>query len=266
MTAPARPSGWFVTGGPGARDVPRVYFFAHAGGDPRSFLAWQSELGDEAQLAAVCPPGRGHRAAEPRPTLEEFADGAAAAIRAEERDAGGAVQGDRPVYLFGHSLGGLVAFETARRLRDLPTLRHLFVSGISAPVLAPSQRVRDLAALEGKEFAEQLGFFEGLPPEVMAHEELLDLLLPGVIADFRMAAGYRYRSAAPLEVEVSLIAGRDDAYLHPDKMRGWNDECRTPPALHWVDGGHFYFRDKSPKAVTDLLLDAVRADRHIEVI
>ncbi|MFE3738514.1 thioesterase II family protein [Streptomyces sp. NPDC059134] len=264
MTTPARPSGWFVTGAPAAPEVPRVYFFAHAGGDPRSFLAWQPELGDEAQAVAVCPPGRGHRAAEPRPTLEEFAEGAAAAIRAEE--AGGAAHGSRPVYLFGHSLGGLVAFETARRLRDLPALRHLFVSGISAPVRAPSQRVRDLAVLEGREFAEQLDFFEGLPPEAMAHEELLDLLLPGVIADFRMAAGYRYRPAAPLEVPVSLIGGRDDAYLHPDKMREWNDECRTPPTLRWVDGGHFYFRDKGPEAVAEMLIDAVRADQHIEVI
>lgn len=259
------PDQWFITGGSDAPDVPRVYCFAHAGGDPRSFLTWRSELGGEAQLVAVCPPGRGHRAAEPRPTVEEFAEGAAAAIRAAERTAGGAGH-DRPVYLFGHSLGGLVAFETARRLRDLATLRHLFVSGISAPALAPSQRVRELAALEGREFAEQLSFFEGLPPEVMAHEELLDLLLPGVIADFRMAAGYHYRPAAPLEVNVSVVGGRDDAYLHPEKMRHWHDECHVPPALHWVDGGHFYFRDKSPRAVTDLLLDAIRADRHIEVI
>ncbi|MFF5980215.1 thioesterase II family protein [Streptomyces olindensis] len=262
MTAPERPTDWFVTGGSGAPDAPRVYCFAHAGGDPRSFLAWGTELGDEAQLVAVCPPGRGHRAAEPRPTLEEFAEGAAAAIHARESETGGA----RPVYLFGHSLGGLVAFETARRLRDLPGLRHLFVSGISAPALAPSRRVLELAALDGREFAEQLRFFDGFPPEIMEHEDVLDLLLPGVIADFRMAAGYRYRPAAPLDVSVSVIGGRDDAYLHVDKMRKWTDECRTPPALHWVDGGHFYFRDKSPKAVTDLLLDAVRADRHIEVI
>ncbi|SDM31330.1 Surfactin synthase thioesterase subunit [Streptomyces sp. cf386] len=263
------PAPWFITAGSGPPDVPRVYCFAHAGGDPRSFLTWRSELEGEAQLVAVCPPGRGHRASEPRPTVEEFAEGAAAAILAEERDTGGTGRtgyNDRPVYLFGHSLGGLVAFETARRLRDLPTLRHLFVSGISAPALAPSQRVRELAALEGREFAEQLSFFEGLPPEVMAHEELLDLLLPGVIADFRMAAGYRYRPAAPLEVSVSVVGGRDDAYLHPEKMRPWHDECRVPPTLHWVDGGHFYFRDKSPKAVTDLLLDAIQADRHIEVI
>ncbi|MEV6593955.1 thioesterase II family protein [Streptomyces acidicola] len=263
MTAPAD---WFITAGSAAPDVPRVYCFAHAGGDPRSFLAWRSALGGEAELVAVCPPGRGHRAAEPRPTLEEFAEGAAAAILAQEGDAEGAAGSGPPIYLFGHSLGGLVAFEAARRLRGLPTLRHLFASGISAPALAPSQRVRELAALEGREFAEQLSFFEGLPPEVMAHEDLLDLLLPGVIADFRMAAGYRYRPAAPLEVKVSVVGGRDDAYLHPEKMRKWHDECRTAPTLHWVDGGHFYFRDKSPRAVTDLLLDAVRADRHIEVI
>ncbi|MCU4749726.1 MULTISPECIES: thioesterase II family protein [unclassified Streptomyces] len=264
MTTPAHPADWFVTRGPDTARTPRVYVFAHAGGDPRSFLAWQSALGEEARIAAVCPPGRGHRAAEPHPTLEEFADGAATAIRAAERRTGGAA--GRPVQLFGHSLGGLVAFETARRLRDLPTLRHLCVSGISAPARAPSPRVRELAALEGREFAERLNFFEGLPSEVMAHDELMDLLLPAVIADFRMAAGYRYRPAAPLEVPVSVIAGRQDAYLHPDRIREWKDECRTPPAVHWVDGGHFYFRDTSPRAATDLLLAAVRADQHTEVI
>lgn len=279
MTDPAHPSEWFETAGDSAPEVPRIYCFAHAGGDPRSFLTWQPRLGGEAQITAVCPPGRGRRAGEPRLALEELAEATAAAIRTEELDtrteepdtkgAGEGADtrgGDRAVYLFGHSLGALVAFETARRLRDLPSLRHLLVSGISAPVLAPSQRVRELAGLQGREFAERLAFFEGLPPEVMAHEELLDLLLPGVIADFRVAAGYSYRPAEPLEVNVSVIGGRDDAYLHPERMRRWRDECRTPPAFHWVDGGHFYFRDQGPEAVTALLLDAVRADRHIEVI
>lgn len=167
MTASVDDTGWFVTRGGAAAHAPRVYCFAPAGEDSRAFLPWQDELGDEAELVAVCPPGRAHRAREPRPSLEEFAQGAAAAILARARDSG---RGDgdgngngRPVYLFGHSLGSLVAFETARRLRDLPALRHLFVSGVSAPSLAPSQRVRELAALEGREFAEALRFFEGLP-------------------------------------------------------------------------------------------------------
>ncbi|MGW1990770.1 thioesterase II family protein [Embleya sp. NPDC001921] len=264
MSVSVTGDGWFVTRDGAAAHTPRVYCFAHAGGDSRSFLSWQEELGDEAELVAVCPPGRAHRAREARPTLAEFAHGAASAIRARAKESG--ADGTRPVYLFGHSLGSLVAFETARRLRDLPTLRRLFVSGVSAPSLAPSQRVRHLAALEGREFAEALQFFEGLPPEVMAQEEVLDLLLPGVIADFRMAAGYEYTPAAPLAVGVTLVAGRDDPYLSPDKLALWDRECVSPPECHWVDGGHFHFRDKGPSAVIDLLLTAVRADQHIEVI
>ncbi|MFI1584315.1 thioesterase II family protein [Embleya sp. NPDC020630] len=264
MSVSVTGDGWFVSRDDDAAHTPLVYCFAHAGGDSRSFLAWQGELGDEAELVAVCPPGRAHRAREARPTLAEFADGAASAIRARAGAPG--VDGTRPVYLFGHSLGSLVAFETARRLRDVPTLRRLFVSGVSAPSLAPSERVCRLAALEGRAFAEALEFFEGLPPEVLAQDEVLDLLLPGVIADFRMAAGYEYTAAAPLAVGVTVIAGRDDPYLSADKVALWEGECVRPPECHWVDGGHFHFRDKGPSAVIDLLLRAVRADQHVEVI
>ena len=258
MTAPAA---WFVSRGTGSPPAPRVFCFPHAGGNPRTFLTWQPELGADAELVAVCPPGRGHRAMERLPAIDELIDGAAAAISATV-----AADGDgRPIYLFGHSLGGLIAFEVARRLRGLPALRHLVASGISAPSLLPSQRIRELAALEGKAFAEALGFFGGLPPEILADEDLLDLLLPGLIADFRMAVGYRYRPAAPLAVAVSLITGRDDPHVGPAQLRPWRKECQCPPTYHWADGGHFYF-DTQPSAVIDLLRDLVRADEHVELI
>jgi len=68
----------------------------------------------------------------------------------------------------------------------------------------------DIAQLTGAAFAEAIGFFGGLPAEVIADEELRDLLLPGVIADFRMAVGYRYTAGPRLAVPATLIVGRDD--------------------------------------------------------
>ncbi len=237
----------------------RVYCFAHAGGSPRLFLDWQAHLAGDAEIVAVCPPGRGHRAAEPQPSLDELIDGAAAAIAtAAERD-------PRPVYLFGHSLGGLVAFEVARRLRGVPALHHLVASGISAPALLPSARVRELARLEGRAFAEALRFFGALPPEVFSDEGVLDLLLPGLIVDFRMAAEYRYRPAPPLAIGVSLMVGRDDPHVGPAQLEGWQDECLAPPARHWAEGGHIYFA-RRPPAVTDVLRAVVAADQHVEMI
>lgn len=249
-------SEWFVTHGEATGQPARIFCFPHAGGGSHSLLAWQGALRGEAQLLAVCRPGREHRVDEPAPTFDEYVDGAAAAIRA-------AADG-RPVYLFGHSLGALVAFEVARQLADLPELRRLVASGCSAPELLPSQRVRAIAELEGREFAEAICFFGGLTPEVAADEDVRALLLPGLIADFRMAVGYEYRPAARLTVPLTLINGRQDPHIGPAQLVPWRHESAAP-VYHWADGGHFYF-ERQPDAVTDVLREVVLADQHVEVI
>ena len=248
---------WFVTRGNESPAHARVFCFAHAGGDARAFLDWQPGLGTDAELVAVRAGGLRREA--PLPSIDEFADGAATAISAAARG------DDRPIYLFGHSLGALIAFEVARRLADLPTLRHLVASGCSAPPLMPSKRLVEVAKLEGKALAEAIGFLGGLPPEVLADEDLRDLLLPRLVADMRMAVTYRFRQAPPLTIGISLINGRDDPHVGIAVLRAWADVCSTPPAYHWADGGHFYF-ERQPAAVIGLLRHVIRADQHVELI
>ncbi len=230
------------------------------------FRDWQSSMGADAKIVAVRMPGRGNRREGDAPIgIDELADGVAAAIRASA---------DWPICLFGHSLGALVAFEVARRLDDLPYLRHLVASGCGAPSLLPTQRAVQAAQLRGREFAEAIGFFGGFPPEVLADEELSGLLLPGLQADLRMAARYRYRPAAPLRTGVSLINGREDPHITDAALRPWRLECTDAPDYHWKDGGHFYF-ERRPLAVVEVLKYVIRADagvsaglgnQHIEVI
>ena len=273
---------WFMSAGGAAPGVPRIFCFPHAGGSPRAFLDWQDGVGADAEIVAVCRPGREHRAAEPAPSIGELVEGAAAAIT-EVTIADG-----RPFALFGHSLGALIAFEVCHRLAagaSVPgpagagtggpeaagaggadvTPRHLIASGCSAPSLLPSQRVRDIARLTGQEFAEAIGFFGGLPPEVIADPELRDLLLPGVVADFRIAVGYRYRVRPPLALAATIVVGRDDPHVTPAAADPWRAEFTWPPDWHWVDGGHFYF-DAGSEAITSILSALVRADQHVELI
>lgn len=248
---------WFVFRGDNRRA--RVFCFPYAGGDPRAYLSWQPGLDAEAGIVAVCLPGKAHRAHEPLPPFDALADSAAAAIAESAR------ADPRPIHLFGHSFGGLLAFEVARRLRDLPTLRHLVVSGISAPSLLPSRRVREMAKLEGREFPEALAFFGQFPPEAIADEDVLALLLPVLKADFDLAVGYRYRPDRPLEIGVSVIVGREDPHVGEDEVEPWHRECAAPPAHHRADGGHFYF-EPDPAPVVDLLASVAGAGRHVEVI
>jgi surfactin synthase thioesterase subunit len=252
-------SDWFISRGTADPGSPRIFCFPHAGGSPRLFLDWQPGLGQDAEIVAVCRPGREHRANEPAPTITEFISGAAAAIAEVTR------ADHRPYYLFGHSLGALVAFEVARNLAGQEEPVHFIGSGASGPSLMPSQRVRDMAGLSGREFAEAICFFGGLSTEVIADEELRDLLLPGVIADFHLAVGYRYLPAAPLDVPATIVVGRDDPHVRTAQVEPWNREFTQPPELIWVDGGHFYF-DGDPAVITGILAGIVRADRHVELI
>lgn len=250
---------WFLRAGAERPWAPRVFCFPHAGGSPRLFLDWQARLGEDAEILAVCRPGREHRADEAAPTIAELIEGAAAAIAALAQADG------RPCFLFGHSLGALVAFEVCRRLPGSAAPRHFIASGCAAPSLLPSERVRRIATLTGQEFAEAIGFFGGLPAEVIADEDLRDLLLPGLIADFRMAVGYRYRPGAPLPVPATLVVGRDDPHVRAEQIEPWNKEFALTPDRCWVDGGHFYF-EPHPDAAAGLLRRLVQADQHVELI
>lgn len=249
--APMLPSPWFVSRTTGSARGVRVFCFPHAGGNARAFLSWQHHLEGDAELVGVTMPGRGLRADEPAPAdVAELADRAAQAI---------AEVADQPCYLFGHSFGAVLAFEVARRLRHLPTVRHLIASGCSAPVLLPTERVLRTARLEGRAFTEAVGFFGGLPPEVLADQDLQDLLLPGLRADFGLVSGYQYRSAARIPIGISLINGRADRHVGSTDLRLWERECEEPPSYHWADGGHFYF-DGDPAPVVDLLRALIRSD------
>jgi surfactin synthase thioesterase subunit len=239
-----------------AVDVPRVFCFPHAGGDARRFLEWQPALAADAELIAVSSPGRGRATADPVAALVQIIEDAAAAIRKLD---------DRPIYLFGHSFGAVVAFEVARRLDGLSALRHLIASGIAAPSLLPSQRITDLARLEGPAFAEALGFFGGLPPELVVDRDLQELLLPRLIADFRLAASYRFTPGPALKTPVTLINGDADPHIGSAQVQPWHELCAAAPVVRWADGGHFYF-ERRPTAVIELIRGAILADQHVETI
>jgi surfactin synthase thioesterase subunit len=250
---------WFVTRGSMAAPVPRVFCFPYAGGSPRAFLGWQAGLGDDGEIVGVCRPGREHRAAEPAPSLGQLIDGAASAIAAiTERD-------DRPSYLFGHSLGALVAFEVCRRLTGPAAPRYLIASGCSAPSLLPSERVSRIATLTGTEFIEALAFFGGLGPEVLADPEVRDLLLPGLIAEFQMAVGYVYQPRPRLSVPVTLVIGREDPHVGLAQIAPWDQELTWPADRHWLDGGHFYFQP-DPGPVIGIIRSLILADQDAELI
>lgn len=231
---------WLVRREGPARTL-RLFCFPYAGGSAASYAHWQAALPERVEVCALQLPGRGSRFHEaPAASLPALVDALADVV---------AGQGTLPFAFFGHSLGGLLAFETARRLRTLgaPQPVHLFVSGTSAP--ARRGAARGLHALPDAALVEELRRYNGTPPEVLANAELMALVLPALRADFALAERYRYEPAAPLDVPLTVLAGADDRVAPPAQADGWRDETRAAFRQLRFDGDHFFIHAQSPAVI-----------------
>jgi len=119
---------------------------------------------------------------------------------------------------YGHSMGAMIAFEAARRLRcmgvDGPA--HLFVGACRAPRLASEREIT--YDLPEPEFIEELRRRGGTPTEVLGHEELLHLLLPLLRADFAVIETYSYAEGPPLDCPLTAFGGLED---EGGRARAW---------------------------------------------
>jgi medium-chain acyl-[acyl-carrier-protein] hydrolase len=166
-----------------------------------------------------------------------------------------ASENDLPFAFFGHSLGGLLAFELARHClrRHLPMPEHLFVSVSNAPQY---RRIgRRLHELDDDALIEALRNYNGTPPAALANRELMSLLLPAVRADFALVEDYAYRHDLPLDIPITVLAGTGDKHVVSGRLCHWQKETSEACNLRWFEGDHFFIHSNR-RAV----LDCVQAE------
>ena len=213
----------------------KLFCFPYAGGSAAAIYApWRQYLHPQVELVPVELAGRGRRIHEAR-----YADLPAAIEDAfcliEGQLSGGAYA------FFGHSLGGLIAFELAHCLRDrgYPAARHLFFSGKSAPHVADSHP-KQYHLMGEEEFKREVMELGGTPPELFEHPELLQLFLPLLRSDFKLAETPLHPSRLrPLDCRFTVFLGRDDQ-LSDAQCDGWHDLTARCCNLHYFTGGHFF--------------------------
>ncbi|MFF4189636.1 thioesterase II family protein [Nonomuraea sp. NPDC001831] len=212
---------WFPARRP---DAPlRLVCVPYAGGGAGAFRAWPASL-PGVEVAVVRLPGRETRFKET--PLRDF-DKVLHVLAAEL-----AALRDRPLALFGHSLGGLLAFELARRTSPV----QLFVSATRAPHLFSAEPVESLSDAE---FIDYLRAFR-LLPAASSQTDLLRLMLPAIRADFAVAASYVHRPGPPLACPLHAFYGEADPSVARAAMEPWQEWTTGRFTLEPVPGGHFF--------------------------
>ena len=201
---------WIVRPRPNPSATLRLLCVPYAGGGVAAFAPWAELLSPSIDLAIVRLPGRESRIREPFcPSAIEAAKLAAGEI---------AAFADLPCAVFGHSMGAVVAFEIARRLRQIgrpPVM--LGVSGWRGPSLP--ERLPPLAHLPVDEFALAIqDRFGAVPRAVLEDRELLALLIPTLRADVGLVERYRYQSDLPLSCPIVAYGGDRRIHTRPNPI------------------------------------------------
>ncbi len=246
--APMFSQPWLIRKAGAARRL-RLYCFCYAGGNAISYLPWQEQLGPDIEVCAIQLPGRGTRMREaPYHAMPPLIAEIMQVVLHENK---------LPFAFFGHSLGGLMAYELTRQLAKnrLPLPQHLFVSGTDAPQYrSPS---KNLHLLPDDELIQSLRNYNGTPAEILDNRDLMDFLLPTIRADFALAETYQYQAGPPLTVPITVLAGQYDDHVSMQEVQGWREETVGECDIRWFNGDHFFINSEQ-RAVLDCILGKLR--------
>jgi surfactin synthase thioesterase subunit len=227
----------------------RLFCLPFAGVGASAYRGWAQDLPTGTELLLVQPPGREAR-------LREAAISDVSRLAHEIADAI-APFASQPFALFGHSLGGLVAFEVARTLRQraLGAPVRLFASACRAPHLP--HPFPPLHALDESDMLLRVNerYDGSVPAVVLESAELRELFVPALRADFAALETYRYGTQLPLTCPISVFGGRLDRTLARESLEAWSVHTSGEFRLRLVDDGHLYLQSARQQLIGDMCKD-----------
>ncbi|HET7695295.1 MAG TPA: alpha/beta fold hydrolase [Vicinamibacterales bacterium] len=246
--AAAVPAPWVLMPRPNPQASLRLFCFPYAGVGPSIYRPWLTALPSHVEARLIQLPGREGRWREPALTsIPEIADRVARAIVPHLQP---------PFVFYGHSLGALLSFEVARRLRAAghPMPRQLFVGAHRGPQMpnphSPIAHLSDDAFV-----AEVRKRYDGIPQAVLDNRELLELMLPCLRADFTAFETYQYRAEPPLEMPISAFGGDQDGYVRSHEIAGWREQTTGRFRVRVIPGNHFFMQTGRDEVIAALVDD-----------
>jgi medium-chain acyl-[acyl-carrier-protein] hydrolase len=241
---------------PEKRPRSRLVLFPYAGAGAYIFRTWVSRLPDDVEIVGVQLPGREDRFHEdPVDDLDAVVE----AVTAELTDA---LEPLDDWFVFGHSLGAVLAAEVARNLTDVRTWgppAHVMVSGSRALHLVHRNRL-PVHQLTDDELVEHVRSLNGTPEEILSEATIMEPLLRLLRADYSLFDQYEHTGSTPLASPVTVFAGDSDPSTSPDTLDAWSLLTTGTCQVHTLPGDHF-FLNQSRTLLLRLVNDVLRQSR-----
>jgi medium-chain acyl-[acyl-carrier-protein] hydrolase len=223
---------WLLSSSSRERPRLRLYCLPYAGRGASLYAPWLREALPGVEICPIHIPGREARLSEP--AITDLALLVAALVEALPFD------GEVPYALFGHSMGGLIAFELARALQRMgaATPMALFISACPWPPAREAQP--SLRDAPDSALLQRLRELNGTPSGVLDNTELMQLILPIFRADIALIETYQYAQSVPLSCPLHAFVGSADHKVTRRHMLPWAQETAGLFTLNEFTGDHYF--------------------------
>lgn len=221
----------------------KLFCFPYAGGSSVIFNQWKNCIRSDIEIRAIELAGRGKRIHETHYSdFNEVIEDVFSIIIDE-------IKSDDYVF-FGHSMGAKIAYELSHRIleKGYKGPEHIFFSGRGAPYIKGKDE-KEYHKLPDEEFKKEIIKLGGTPKEFFEHSELLEVFLPLLKNDFRMAErDIVGKEIILLPCNITVFLGKEEE-LTPEQIDSWKNYTSENCTIHYFNGGHFFINEKVEEVI-----------------
>lgn len=216
----------------------KLFCLPYAGGSSSIYVGWEKNLRAAFDVEPIELSGRGKRYNE---KLYESFD---QAVDDVYNIISKFISQQQDYAIFGHSLGGLLAYELVYKIKEegKPYPSHVFFSGSKAPDISVKEEMT--YNLPDEEFKQKVFELGGTPKGILESEEFQKLFLPILRSDFMIYETYKYSEKEDkIDCGVTVINGRkEDIKLH--EIGRWRKHVGGQCEFFIIDGDHFFINSQ----------------------
>lgn len=220
--------------------ISQMFCLPYAGGSASIYNNWKGKFGKDLDIYPIEYAGHGSRFCEDYySSLEEAAADVCEQIIRQQT-------GDYVIY--GHSMGCLIALETAFQLTakkaNLP--KAVIVAATRPPHLI--YRDKPLSTLSRDDLMKEITSMGQMDPEVLEYEELYEIVADVLYSDVQMFSKYkRVYGTEFIDIPVLALTSDDDDEAPVEDMTEWQKYTNASFNMHCFTGNHFFAFDDNPE-------------------
>lgn len=224
----------------------RLFCIPYAGGAASKYAVWRKVVPDFAEILPVQLPGRESRIREPLPKdLMDLSWSIAEQIARFSKDG-------KPYSVFGHSMGGVIAFEVVKALEKMGEKPDLCF--ISATDLVSGDTLKPISEINDDQFLDVVSAYGALDEMLLLKKfpRFFQLVMKIMRSDFEMLQNYTIDNNVKIHTPIHAYSYREDRLASPELMKKWMRFTEGGYQCKCYPGDHFYLFHESEPIVNDI--------------